>query len=73
MEFNCSVCNNGVASDGNACVICGGVGTIELTESNFANFKNKWQLHGLVWNMIFTYLSDLTDKINDIKEKVDEL
>ena len=78
MDITC-FCNNGVASDGNSCDVCGGDGKLTLIDANFPQLIQRWQLHGIVWNDMLTRLSDIEDKVNDvidkcndIKEKLDE-
>jgi len=80
MIINCSSCINGVASDGNACTVCGGDGEIDLTDAIFGRYGVPAGVHGVVWDAMLTRLSDIEDKVddvmnkcNDIKEILDEL
>ena len=80
MEITCGVCTEGVGSDGGSCSVCGGDGLIDLADSDFRKYIQRWALHGVIWNEMLTRLDDIEDKVddvivkcNDIKEVVDEL
>lgn len=72
MKVTCNVCTNGLGSDGNPCIVCGGDGEIDLLGSDFENISSRRRLRGMLWDALFTQVADIKDKVDDIFEKVNE-
>lgn len=75
MIIDCNSCVDGLDSSGETCKLCGGEGTINLTDTNFnqithGNMKN---LTGIVWSNIITRLSDVEDKVDDVLDKCNDI
>ncbi len=74
MELICTACNGtGIASDGNPCNVCGGDGVIDLIDDNFPQLIQQRRINGIVWNEMLIQLADLTDKVNDVINKCDDI
>ena len=73
MVLDCTVCTNGIGSDGQTCKVCGGDSELNLTDAHFTQLISRWKIHGLVWNEILTQLADLTDKVNDVMDKCNDI
>ena len=73
MKLDCDICDAGIGSDGNPCAVCGGDAEIDLLNGDFPKIVARRKLQGILWNTLFTQLSDIENKINDIEEKVDEI
>ena len=61
MILVCTVCTNGIGSDGEACNVCGGDGELNLIDDNFPQHIQRWKIHGLVWDELLTYITPLTN------------
>jgi len=82
MVLDCHACVDGTTSGGLSCGICGGDGEIDLLDDAFKQIPigAEKALMGVVWSTLLTNqadmadkLNDCLDKLNDIKEVVDEL
>ena len=81
MKIKCNCCIDGIASDGSSCDICGGDGDIDLTDTQLSNHNNKFGIHGQVWDVILTLLTDISgyltggvkNRLIRIETKVDEI
>ena len=70
MIIDCSVCIDGVASDGNSCGVCGGDGEIDLTDVAFGRCDVPARIQGIVWNAILTKLEANAEELDYIHGKV---
>ena len=80
MILTCTVCDNGINSAGNPCLVCGGDGEFTLVDSGFVNTQGQWPITGMVWDAMLTKLEDvesladdLIDQNVDILEKLAEI
>ena len=73
MELNCPSCDNGIGSDGNSCKVCGGDSVIGLVDAEFGLHTINPKVYGIVWNELLTQLTDLTDKVNDVMDKCEDI
>ena len=80
MELDC-ICNNGIASDGNQCPLCGGDGIILLSDQAFGRCSISPGVKGIIWNAILVLLTDISgyltggvkNRLTRIETKVDEI
>jgi len=70
MEFTCTACSGGTASDGNPCAVCGGDGVISLVDSEFGKYTLPPKVHGMAWNEILTKLDANAEALDYIHGKV---
>ena len=75
MEFNCYVCHGTGLQGGEPCSVCGGDGKLDLTDDRFREVDHPTinRLHGAVWNSMLLSLADLSDKVNDVMDKCDDI
>ncbi len=73
MQIECQNCDDGTASDGTSCNVCGGDGFIDLIDEMFGRQQILPAVHGFVWAEILTQLENLTTKVDDVMNKCDDI
>ena len=75
MVFSCVSCGGDGIRGGVSCLVCGGDGEIDLLDDRMSevSYGALKALHGIVWDSLLTSVKDIEDKLDDLKDKIDEL